>query len=152
MKKRLLILLVTVALLTTACGKEQVYYEFGMPTKDSTTNYEELVEKTGLSTFVKSENGELSVCIYRDEKLDCFKSINSSDDEEGFWEELKHLENVFGADKCMAAGGEFYCDDEFYNCSISTNGRILCTVYEMTGPESNRSCELFGGGNYVNCH
>lgn len=128
MKKKRLIMLMVVILLTAACGKENnelqdlenVYYDFGIPTEESSTDYKDVIEKNGNNAFVKLENGNLSVCIYKDESIECFKSNN-------YEEEKEHLKTVFGYNNCNAYVAVTNCKYESLNCfADSKAGLVFC--------------------------
>lgn len=144
MKKLLLVLSVGISLI--GCNKQnvdlnetkQIYYEFGQPTASSSVNYQDVIESSNSKVFVKSEKGDLSVCIYINKVLECFENDNYN-------KEITHLENVIGKSNCNLdeAGvhcldGDFYCDVYFddnvyclditnsHDCTIDSDNSVIC--------------------------
>lgn len=144
MKKLLIVLLFGILLIGCAKQnvdlneKEKIYYEFGQPTTSSSLNYQDIIESSNSKVFVKSENDNLSVCIYINKVLECFENDNYN-------VEIPHLESVIGKDNCNLdeAGvhcldGDFYCDVYFDNkvycldimnshdCTIDSDNNVIC--------------------------
>jgi len=123
MKKKRLIIFIVVILLATACEtkkeEDKKYYDFGMPTIESQTNYQNVIESSGSNTFVKLEGEKLSICIYKNNKLECFEYDN-------YEEESVHIQNVFGDDKCDPLISSVSCYDGVFRCVIRSNRVIQC--------------------------
>ena len=66
------------------------FYAFGLPTTSSSTDYQSVITESGSNVIAKLENGQLSVCMFINETLECFKNNN-------YAEESVHLQNVLGA-------------------------------------------------------
>jgi len=128
--KKLLIILLSVFLLT-ACNEENVdlneketekqpvYYEFGTPTTYSSTNYQDVIELNNTRIFVKSDNGNLSICTYFNHILNCFENKNSD-------VEIPHLENVFGKGNCNLDSEGLHCLDGDFYCNVYFEGKVDC--------------------------
>lgn len=110
------------------------YYEFGKPTTLSPTNYLDVKSKV----FVKLEEQQLSVCIYRNNKLECFKNNNYN-------EELTHLKNIFGSDNCMVFDESIGCNDDNFSCNVYQNGEVFCVNLN-----NSYSCDVYSN-NDVEC-
>ena len=117
------------------------YYEFGLPTTSSSTNFQDVITSSGSNTFIQKEGEQLSVCIYRNNTLECFKNNN-------FSEEGQHLQSVFGADRCYSEGFNMSCIDHAsgHNCDVYGDGYATC------GDDANRhSCSVDADG-IVDCY
>ena len=119
-------------------SKPQVtaYYEFGKPTTLSSTNYLDVIEKS--KVFVKLEEQQLSVCIYRNDELQCLKNNN-------YDEELNHLKNIFGSDNCMTYDESTGCNDNNFSCKVYQNGEVFCVNLN-----NSYSCDIYAN-NDVEC-
>lgn len=95
------------------------YYAFGLPTTSSSTDYQSVITESGSNTFVKLEGEQLSVCIYRNNTLECFKNNN-------YAEESVHVQNVFGADSCVSYSADVACDVGDFYCYVNSNGSMDC--------------------------
>jgi len=115
------------------------YYSFGLPTTTSATTFSDVIAESGSSTFAKLEEEQLSVCIYQNESLECFK--NNSYEEEG-----DHLISLFGEDKCIDGGSIVSCANDLFDCATTSNGQVMCK--DIT---SDLSCIVSPDGN-VNCY
>ena len=104
----------------TAPTKPTAYYEFGLPTTASSTSFLDVITESGSKSFVKLEDEQLSVCIYRNETLECFKNNN-------FEEESTHLVNVFGENSCSVAGSNVNCDVGVFRCYVDSDGNVSCS-------------------------
>ena len=104
-------------------GEPQVptspFYAFGLPTTSSSTDYQSVITESGSNAFVKLEGEQLSVCIYRNNTLECFKNNN-------YAEESVHVQNVFGADSCTSDSSRVDCDVGVFNCSVYSGGIVKC--------------------------
>ena len=112
------------------------YFEFGTPTTESTTDYTTLGKNvfTGLG-----EDNSIGVCIYKNEKLECFKNNN-------FEEESTHLVNVFGEEICLVDNTHVNCNDIDFTCAVSSDGHVSCGDIE-----SVYYCDVYASDN-VNCY
>ena len=95
---------------------KSVYYSFGTPTASSATDYKDVITESGSNTFAKLDGNELSVCIYKDSSLECFKNNNAT-------EELSHAKTVFGEANCS----DSTCSNSEFSCTIATDGNVACT-------------------------
>ena len=110
------------------------YYAFGLPTTSSSTDYQSVITESGSNTFVKLEGEQLSVCIYRNNTLECFKNNN-------YAEESVHVQNVFGADSCDSYSSSVECYDDDFDCYVSSDGYVDCG--DNAG---GLSCSVSAGG------
>jgi len=125
MKKVLLVL--SVGILLIGCTKqkvelkekEEIYYEFGKPTTSSSVNYQDVIESSNSKVFVKSDNGDLSVCIYINKVLECFENDN-------YDEEITHLESVIGKSNCNLDDAGVHCLDGDFYCDVYFNDKVYC--------------------------
>ena len=92
------------------------YYSFGTPTVTSAKNYQDVITESGSNTFAKLDGSQLSVCIYKDNSLECFKNNNAT-------EELSHAKTVFGEANCS----DSTCSNSEFSCTIATDGNVACT-------------------------
>ena len=92
-----------------------VYYEFGEPTTLSTTDYTTL----GKNVFVALEDGKKSVCIIKNNELNCFKSNN-------YDIESIHAQETFDEIDCPVYSDYVYCDISDYRCDIYNAGDVFC--------------------------
>ena len=95
------------------------YYAFGLPTTASSTSFLDVITESGSNTLVKLEEEQLSVCIYRNEILECFKNNN-------YEEEIPHLSNVFGEVNCVDDGSSYKCYDGDLSCFAISGGNVRC--------------------------
>lgn len=112
------------------------YYEFGKPTTLSSTNYLDVITKS--KVFAKLEEEQLSVCIYINSTLECFKNNN-------YDKEQIHLKNIFGTDNCILYSEGVGCNDENFACNVYQNGEVFCVNLN-----SSYSCDIHSN-NYVDC-
>ena len=112
------------------------YYALGLPTTESSTDYQSLLDSS--NAFVKLEGEQLSVCIYRNNTLECFKNNN-------YAEESVHLQNVFGADSCSSYSSSVGCRDDDINCDVFSDGLVSCR-----DDASGLRCSVYADGD-VNC-
>ena len=122
-------------------GEPQVtaYYACGTPTTSSPTDYQSVITSCISNTFVKLEGEQLSVCIYRNNTLECFKNNN-------FAEESVHVQNVFGADSCDSGSSSVWCDDgdmdgDFF-CNVTSYGDVGCYDYTF-----GHNCDVHADGS-----
>lgn len=147
--KKILVILIAIFLLT-GCTKGielegTAYYAFGKYANneelknDSKPEYEKVIRKNESNVIVKLENEVLSVCIFKDDKLECFKNTDFENDS-------KHLQEVFGNELCnldssdsenvvSCFNGNFYCsianDSEItLKCQENRNGYSACYLLE----------------------
>ena len=143
-KKKYLIILMAIALVFTGCtkdaneSKELAYYAFDLPTTESSTNYQDVIKESGSNTFLKLEGEQLSICIYRNDTLECFKNNN-------YEEESIHLQNVFAANFCSSSSSSVNCHDDTFSCLVTDYGRVHC--HDLV---SNLYCSINSDG-YVRC-
>ena len=95
------------------------YYAFGLPDTTSPTNYNDVIASSGSNAFVQLEGEQLSVCIYRNSTLECFKNNN-------YEEESEHLKQVFGEDSCSVDSSYADCSDDAFSCSVDSYGLVGC--------------------------
>ena len=114
------------------------YYAYGLPTTSSTTNYNDVIASSGSKTFVQLDGEQLSVCIYRNNALVCFKNNN-------YEEETEHIKQVFGEDSCRVYTSGVRCSDSLFDCSIYSNDSVNCDNIDV-----NRGCDVYSDGS-VNC-
>ena len=112
-------------------------YAFGLPTADSSTNYQSVITESGSNAFVKLEGEQLSVCIYRNNTLECFKINN-------YAEESVHVQNVFGADSCNSSSSNVSCYDGDLYCYVFSNGSVNCG-----GIASGHDCSVSAEGSVI---
>ena len=115
------------------------YYAFGLPDTTSPTNYNDVIATSGSNTFVQLEGEQLSVCIYRNNTLECFKNNN-------FEEETEHLKQVFGEDSCSVDGSSVLCNDDDFTCRAYSDGIIGCNADAV-----GHHCDVDSGGR-VRCY
>lgn len=152
MKKVLLIVLLS-SLLLTGCGnvkeENKAYYEFGMPTEESQTNYKKIEEEKNSIIFVKLENDLLSVCV-DDNGLYCIKNNN-------YEEEKSKLLNKFGEEKCKTNEnevnfeylGEVYtCEDDDIIYIIYKNGKTYISQIEEE-TDSEKYCLVYDNNEVI---
>jgi len=123
-------------------GKMEIsYYAFGLPTTSSTTNYREVITESGSNVFVKLQGEQLSLCIYRNNALECFKHGN-------YAEESVHIQNVFGAGLCYSQSNPpgVNCDTVTFECSVNSWWGMDCT-----DQQSGHSCSI-GYDGTVSCN
>ena len=94
------------------------YYAFSMTTTESSTNYQDVITESGSNVFVKLEEEQLSLCIYENDGLECFKNGN-------YEEESVHLQNVFGADSC-STDDYVICNDDNFSITAHSDGSVSC--------------------------
>lgn len=114
------------------------YYAFGLPTTSSSTDYQSVITESGSNTFTKLEGDQLSVCIYRNNALECFKNNNHD-------EEIIRMQNLFGVDGCEINESYLICRDSDFRCDAAPNGDVSCLDYA-----SWYSCNVYVDGR-VNC-
>ena len=107
-----------------------IYYAFGDPltVTDKIINYATLKypadsDKVGAGqqakVFVKLDGVQKSVCIVKNDSLECFKN-NSVD------EEQKHVREVFSNITCTRPDSDVSCDASDFSCYVSSSGYIRC--------------------------
>ena len=111
------------------------YYAFGLPDTTSPTDYQSVITSSGSNVFVQLEGEQLSVCIYRNSTLECFKNNN-------YEEESEHLKQVFGEDSCSVSSFSATCRDDDFYCTFDSN-RVRCL-------DPNYDCNVKADGN-VSC-
>ena len=120
--------------------EETAYYEYGLPTTESSTNYQDVI--TSVNVFAKLQGEQLSVCIYKNNTLECFKNNN-------YEEEVVHLQNVFGADSCDSIDVDYgpgvECGDDDFVCRVYSNGIVYCSNYNYQVP----ACEVYPDGDVI---
>ena len=114
------------------------YYAFGLPDTTSPTNYNDVIATSGSNTFVQLEGEQLSVCVNRNNTLECFKNNN-------FEEEAEHLKQVFGESSCNVSSSSVNCHDVDFPCSVNSEGDVYCRDYA-----AGHGCYVDGNGT-VNC-
>jgi len=114
------------------------YYAFGLPDTTSPTNYNDVIASSGSNAFVQLEEEQLSVCIYRNETLECFKNNN-------FEEETEHVKQVFGEDSCSVSSSSTYCAGDGFDCRVPSSGGVRCSDYA-----SGHACAVNADGS-VDC-
>ncbi|MBO5414938.1 MAG: hypothetical protein J6A17_04850 [Bacilli bacterium] len=117
---------------------ELKYYAFGLPDITSTTNYNDVIASSGSNTFMQLDEEQLSVCIYRNNTLECFKNNN-------YVEEAEHLKQVFGENVCSVESDLVACDGSDIGCNVSSSGNVYCN-----DKNSGHGCYL-NGANYIEC-
>jgi len=115
------------------------FYAFGLPTTSSSTDYQSVITESGSNAFVKLEGEQLSVCIYRNNTLECFKNNN-------YAEESVHVQNVFGADSCYSYGSSVNCYDDAFSCDVYSYGNVYCDDFA-----SGHGCSVDADG-HVQCY
>ena len=95
------------------------YYAFGLPNTTSSTNYNDVITSSGSNAFVQLDGEHLSVCIYRNNTLECFKN-------NAYEEELEHLKQVFGEDSCNVENSTVACSDDAFICGTNSAGYVFC--------------------------
>ena len=115
------------------------YYAFGLPTIESSTNYNDVIASSGSNTFVQLEDEKLSVCVYRNNTLECFKNNN-------YEEEAEHLKQVFGETNCSMNNSGVYCGIDSFKCDAYSNGRVCCSANN-----ASYYCNIESDGS-VNCY
>ena len=108
---------------------QQVYYAFAegdifepdvdIMTLPNITNY---YRTLGKNVFIKFEGPQKSVCIIKDNNLECFKSNN-------YENEKVHLQSIFTEPNCEDYSANFNCNDGAFHCRIYSNGSIECNNY-----------------------
>ncbi len=92
------------------------YYEFGIPTTSSTTNYTAL----GKNVFIRlGTDDSKSVCI-NDNGLFCIK-VNDYDNSAG------SLKDHFGESGCSSNNSLIHCNSDTFNCVAYLTGRVFCS-------------------------
>ncbi len=91
------------------------HYAFGTPTTSSTTDYTSL----GKNVFIELKEGQLSVCINRNNELICIKPNDSSASTN-----LREAWNDNGA--CSGSPGVYYCYADDFSCYILMDGDVYC--------------------------
>ena len=114
------------------------YYAFGLPDTTSPTNYNDVIASSGINTFIQLDGEQLSICIYRNDTLECFENNN-------YEEEAEHLKQVFGVGSCSLNSTSISCSDDAFNCNAYSNGSIGC--YAGT---AGHYCSVFSDGS-VDC-
>ena len=115
------------------------YYAFGLPTTSSSTDYQSVITSSGSNTFVKLEGEQLSVCIYRNSTLECFKNNN-------YEEESTHLIEVFGEDACTSDSSRVNCSGDDFHCAVNSIGNVRC--YDNS---AGHNCIVYSDGD-VSCN
>ena len=98
------------------------YFAFGTPTTSSTQDYTTLTypDDSPAKVFIGlDENGQKSVCIIRNDSLECFKNSNVK-------EEQKHVRKVFGDITCTSDSSSVNCDASDFHCFVNSNGFVRC--------------------------
>lgn len=106
------------------CEKPNTYthYEFGNPTEVSTTNYKDIMNSNNTNIFIQLASGQLSVCIYINDALECFKNNN-------YENEISHLNKVFGDSNCSYVNSYYRCTISNFACNLFDYGSIHCGAY-----------------------
>ena len=94
------------------------YYAFGLPDATSSTNYNDVITSSGSKVFVQLEEEQLSVCIYRNNTLECFKNYD-------YDEEVAHMKKIFGEANYVRNNSYAYAADDF-GCSAASSGLVYC--------------------------
>ncbi|MDD6245145.1 MAG: hypothetical protein PUB03_05750 [bacterium] len=100
------------------------YYAFGNPTEADKTNFQDVISENGYSIFNQLYGTQKSVCIYKNNILDCFKNNSYN-------EESSHIKSVFEASVCTIknadTGNEYInCNDGTFSCSVYSKGSMNC--------------------------
>lgn len=136
MKKTIALIMLIILPTLIGCNKEidnnsyseneeksnTILYEFGLPTNESSIDYNEVITNNYSNTIIKLENEQLSVCIYINNTLECFKNNN-------FEEEKSHFKTVFGSKNCELESSNVWCNNSNFSCNIYSNGDISCADY-----------------------
>jgi len=108
------------------------YYAFGLPTTESSTDYQSVMTSSGSKVVVKLEDEKLSVCIYRNNTLECLYN-------------KEHILNVFGVDNCNP-NSEAECSDAEFACTYYPGVDVInCRDYA-----SDHYCDVYSDGR-VSC-
>ena len=114
------------------------YYKFGVPTTASSTDFLSVINGSSTNTFVQLQGEQYSVCIYRNQTLDCFKNNN-------YEEERLHLISVFGEDKCNDKVSNIACTaDDNFGCGMNSEGYVNCN------DSLNNRCDVYPS-DYITC-
>ena len=114
--------------------KSPKYYAFGLPDTTSPTDYQSVITSSGSNVFVQLEGEQLSVCIYRNSTLECFKNNN-------YEEEIEHIKQVFG-DSCNVYSSLIHCPNDDFYCGAYPSGDVGC--YDDA---AGHDCYLFADGS-----
>lgn len=114
------------------------YYAFGMPTTSSSTDFQSVVESSRSKTFIQLDGEQLSLCIYSNNTLECFKNNN-------YGNERNHLLGLSPLGCGYNAEG-INCGPDGFNCVLDINGYVSCV-----DKVSNLRCAL-NSDNSVDCH
>jgi len=125
----------------------QIYYAYGDPltAADRTTDYTTLTYLSGskagqqAKVFVKLEGTQKSVCMIRNERLECFKNNNVA-------EEQAHVREVFSDVTCSSSSAGVSCNSSDFYCYMYSDGGVNCKVYGM-----NLGCDVYSNG-IVTCY
>ncbi len=92
-------------------------YRWGLPNSNSDIDY----KNVGKNHFIQKMGNQLSVCIYENSSLSCFKNNN-------FEEEKGHLVEVFGESKCADEENNQRksCNNGDFQCDAYSNGDVVC--------------------------
>lgn len=117
-----------------------VYFEYDEPTTSSTTDYTTL-NKT---VFVALNNKQKSLCIIRDNRLNCFDSNN--------WIiEKDHLQLVFSDITCKTTTvgntSSLECTATDFYCSFSSGGQVYCS----DRVHNKNACQIYSD-NVARCY
>lgn len=112
-------------------------YEFGTPTASSSIDFQDVIDSSGSNVFSQKKGSELSICIYLNGSLSCFKNND-------FTNEKVHLKEAFSS-SCGEFSGNINCGNSTTgNCSLYSNGSVDCTS------SSKKVCRLTSN-NVVTC-
>ena len=114
-----------------------MFYAFGTPTSQSTTDYKTLNKKLFMGLY----GTQKSICIIRNGLLNCFANNNSQ-------VESQHLQQVFSDVSCKneTSNGRLRCNStKDFICDIYSAGHVYCRDYV-----SDISCYLDSNGT-ISC-
>ena len=101
-------------------------YAFGIPTINSSADFQEVIASSGSNVFVKKQGSQLSVCLYYNNRLFCMKNGTEN------WETNKAMLNTttFPGASCAASSSSAGCYDDSFICYAYSYGYVPCNAHD----------------------
>lgn len=95
----------------------KIYFDLYEPTTSSSTDYKTLNE----NLFVALNGMQKSVCIIKNDLLNCFDINNAKIEKE-------HLKTLYSNTDCTTLSYEdcLYCSDSSFECKVYDDGKVKC--------------------------